>query len=336
MADLILRDRVKETSTTTGTGLLTLAGALEGFRTFSAALGGTAHVTYLISMAAEWEVGRGTYTSGGNTLARDSVYASSNAGALVNFSAGTKEVSIVQPALIMPVARFAGAYQPPKVLASYDGMAWGGNAAAGQYSLAVGFDADAGYATPGAYCLALGWGAKAYGGSSIAIGPGAETIGAAQYSEARGYWAKARQPAQRVVCQHDTFTKGHSARIESEVGALTTNATPTEMLAMLGNRVKLGPGTAWAWTVMLAAFRDSNGTAWAKKFEGLLKQNSSGTTSMVGTPVETLLGDDFAGALSAAVTADNANGALKVTVTGIAGATIRWHANIQVAAVSFY
>lgn len=336
MADLMLRDRVKETSTTTGTGLMTLGGAVAGFRTFSAALGGTANVTYLIALDAEWEVGRGTYNSGGNTLTRDAVYSSSNAGSLVNFSSGAKEVSIVVPALILPVARLSGSYVPPKVLGTYDGMAWGGGALAGQNGLAIGINADAGYTTPGSDCIAIG-AATAFGSSSMAIGPGAETTSATIHSEAMGPYAKARQPAHRVRCQHDIFTKGQAARIDTEVGALTTDATPTEMLAILGNRIKLPIyGTCWAFQVLLAAFRGSDSKAWAKKFEGAIKQNSGATTSLVGTPIETLLGDDFAGTISAAISADNTNGALKITVTGLASATIRWHANVHVASVSFY
>lgn len=84
-------DRVKETTTTTGTGTLTLAGAALGFRAFSVYGTGTI-VDYCIqtSGGSEWEVGRGTVGSG--TLTRDLVYASSNSGALVNLSAGTKDV----------------------------------------------------------------------------------------------------------------------------------------------------------------------------------------------------------------------------------------------------
>lgn len=90
---LVLRDRVKETTTTTGTGTVTLAGAVTGFQSFSAI--GNANTTYYCiagQSGSEWEVGVGTYTSAGTTLSRDTVFASSNAGALVTFSAGTKDV----------------------------------------------------------------------------------------------------------------------------------------------------------------------------------------------------------------------------------------------------
>jgi len=94
---LVVKDRVQETSTTTGTGTLTLAGAVTGFQSFSVI--GNANTTYYaIVGGAEFEVGLGTYTSSGTTLSRDTVLESSNAGSLVNFSAGTKNVFVTYPA----------------------------------------------------------------------------------------------------------------------------------------------------------------------------------------------------------------------------------------------
>lgn len=92
-------DRVKDTTTTTGTGSITLAGsAPSGFQTFAAALGSAAsNVPYAIVGGTEWEVGFGTLSSS-TTLARTKITASSNAGAAVSFSAGTKDVFITIPA----------------------------------------------------------------------------------------------------------------------------------------------------------------------------------------------------------------------------------------------
>jgi hypothetical protein len=96
---LVLADRVKETTTTTGTGTVTLLGASTGFQSF--AVVGNANTTYYTIAGqgtSEWEVGIGTYTSSGTTLSRTTVLASSNSGSLVNFSAGTKEVFVTYPA----------------------------------------------------------------------------------------------------------------------------------------------------------------------------------------------------------------------------------------------
>ena len=95
----VLADRVKETTTTTGTGTVTLAGATTGFQSFSViGNGNTTYYTIAGQGTAEWEVGIGTYTSSGTTLARTTVLASSNSGSLVNFSAGTKDVFVTYPA----------------------------------------------------------------------------------------------------------------------------------------------------------------------------------------------------------------------------------------------
>ena len=93
-------DRVLETSTTTGTGAFTLAGAVDKHRTFAAVCSVSDTLPYVIIhlSANEWEVGLGTY-SGANTLTRTTVQASSNGGAAVNFSAGTKRVGLSNTAL---------------------------------------------------------------------------------------------------------------------------------------------------------------------------------------------------------------------------------------------
>ena len=96
---LVLADRVKETTTTTGTGTVTLLGASTGFQSFAViGNGNTTYYTIAGQGTSEWEVGVGTYTSSGTTLARTTVLASSNSGSLVNFSAGTKDVFVTYPA----------------------------------------------------------------------------------------------------------------------------------------------------------------------------------------------------------------------------------------------
>lgn len=99
---LVLKDRVKETSTTAGTGTLTLLGPATGYQAFSV-IGDGNSCYYTIQntesgFEGEWEVGIGTYTASGTTLSRDSVLSSSNSGALVPFSAGSKIVFLTYPA----------------------------------------------------------------------------------------------------------------------------------------------------------------------------------------------------------------------------------------------
>ena len=94
---LVVKDRVKETTTTTGTGTITLAGAVTGFQAFSV-LGDGNSTYYTITDGTDWEVGIGTYTSSGTTLSRDVVIDSSNSGNLVNWGAGDKDVFVTYPA----------------------------------------------------------------------------------------------------------------------------------------------------------------------------------------------------------------------------------------------
>jgi hypothetical protein len=96
----VVADRVKETTTTTGQGTVTLSGASSGFQSFAAV--GNGNTTYYCIAAqtgTEWEVGIGTYTASGTTLSRDSVFSSSAGGTTkTTFSAGIKDVFVTYPA----------------------------------------------------------------------------------------------------------------------------------------------------------------------------------------------------------------------------------------------
>lgn len=97
---LVVKDRVKETTTTTGQGTVTLLGAATGYQSFSViGNGNTTYYTIAGQTGGEWEVGIGTYTSSGTTLSRDTVLASSaGAPTKTTFSAGTKDVFVTYPA----------------------------------------------------------------------------------------------------------------------------------------------------------------------------------------------------------------------------------------------
>ena len=97
---LVVADRVKETTTTTGTGAISLAGAATNFRTFSSVLSNADTTYYAIVDNANFafEVGLGTYASSGNTITRTTVLSSSNSNSAVNFGAGSKDVILTSPA----------------------------------------------------------------------------------------------------------------------------------------------------------------------------------------------------------------------------------------------
>jgi len=102
---LVLNDRVKETTTTTGTGTVNLAGAEEGFESFVAGIGNGNETFYAIFAGTEFEVGRGTVTDATpDTLSRATVFSSSNSDNLVDFSAGDKTVICTYPASKAPSA----------------------------------------------------------------------------------------------------------------------------------------------------------------------------------------------------------------------------------------
>jgi hypothetical protein len=98
---LVLADRVQETTTTVGTGTLTLDGAVEGFQSFSAV--GNGNTTYYtIQGTTQWEVGIGTYSS--NTLTRNTVISSSTGGTKLSLAAGTKQVFVTLPASVAVIS----------------------------------------------------------------------------------------------------------------------------------------------------------------------------------------------------------------------------------------
>ena len=97
---LVLNDRVKETSTTTGTGAMALGGAATGFETFAAGVGNSNTTYYAIwnQGTTQWEVGLGTLDGSSANLTRTTPISSSNSDAAVNFTSGTKDVFCTLPA----------------------------------------------------------------------------------------------------------------------------------------------------------------------------------------------------------------------------------------------
>jgi hypothetical protein len=121
---------VHETSTTTGAGTYTLAGAVTGFQSFAAVADGNScyycaqEVDSNGNPSGGWEVGIGTYTAAGTTLSRDSITASSNGGSAVSWAAGTRRIFLVSPAAQAPPRNIVAgsvAVAGSRVLESYHG-----------------------------------------------------------------------------------------------------------------------------------------------------------------------------------------------------------------------
>ena len=114
-----LNDRVKESSATTGTGTFTLGGAVSGFETFAAGIGGDNTTYYCIFETGtnNFEVGFGTLNSGATTLARTNVISSSNSDGLVNFAGATEVFCTVPGAKIsLPKPEEYGSSSAPKII----------------------------------------------------------------------------------------------------------------------------------------------------------------------------------------------------------------------------
>lgn len=130
---LVFKDRVKVTSTTTGTGTFTLGAAVTGYQSFSVIGDGNTTQYTIVDDAGNWEVGTGTYTSSGTTLSRDTVLESSNSNSLVNFPAGTKTVFVTYAAdksITTDKATFAGVVTPNGGIAN--GAVFNNTGAAGE------------------------------------------------------------------------------------------------------------------------------------------------------------------------------------------------------------
>jgi hypothetical protein len=132
MTGLVIADRVKETTATTGTGTLTLAGAATQFQSFGA-VGNGNQCNYCIlgGNGTDWETGIGTYTLSGTTLSRDVVLASSNSGSKISLT-GTSTVFLTEPGAALMASRGAPIV-PPKAYANWtpQNSGSGGNVANG-------------------------------------------------------------------------------------------------------------------------------------------------------------------------------------------------------------
>ena len=134
---LVVKDRVQETTTTTGTGTVTLAGAVTGFQDFSA-IGDGNTCYYAITSGNDWEVGLGTYTASGTTLSRDTILESSNAGSAITLS-GTSNVFVTYPAEKSAHLDSTDTLYAPQIAAS-NGISLHKNTVSSDYIIPTGYN----------------------------------------------------------------------------------------------------------------------------------------------------------------------------------------------------
>lgn len=208
---LVVKDRVQETTNTTGTGTLTLAGAVAGYQSFSV-IGNSNTTYYTIVSSTDWEVGVGTYTASGTTLSRDTVLASSASGAKISVVAG----SVVFCGY--PAGR--AVYNP-----SADSIAIGSSAGVTSQSTvsAIAIGSNAGSTSQNNFATAIGnnAGNSTQGNSAIAIGSSAGQTNQANSAVAIGYQAGNSSQASKAVSIG--YTAGQTAQAADAV-AIGTNA----------------------------------------------------------------------------------------------------------------
>jgi hypothetical protein len=213
-------DRVKGTTSTTGTGDYTIdVAAATGYYSFASALGTGDECYYCVEDGTDWEVCKGTFNDSGDTMTRDTVLASSNSGSAVNWGAGDKDIYMVMPAERMSqlhgfqIESIPGLAMP--VASGTDAIAIGDNAQAiGNQSVAIGETAIAGVGSADSAAIAIGWDSYAYDTACIAIGDDAKagesgsTLG--PYSVAIGYVALADR-TNSTALGPETEARGASA-----------------------------------------------------------------------------------------------------------------------------
>jgi hypothetical protein len=134
---LVVKDRVQETTTTTGTGTVTLAGAVTGFQSFSV-IGDSNTCYYAITSGNDWEVGLGTYTASGTTLSRDTILESSNSGSAITLS-GTSNVFVTYPAEKSAHLDSTDTLYAPQIVAS-NGISLHNNTVSSNFVIPTGYN----------------------------------------------------------------------------------------------------------------------------------------------------------------------------------------------------
>ena len=238
-----LADRVKQTATTTGTGNFTLSATPTGYRAFSSVLStnDTTYYTIAHQTANEWEVGYGTY-SAANTLARTKVISSSNSNNAVNFTAGTKDVFITNPAMGAnsniaigtAITYFQNAYSQGVVIGE-------GALSSGSNNVVIGYSA---YTSSATDSVALGHNSSVYSGTqSVSIGKnttsrnyatavGAYTSATSDYGIAIGFLAGIGAAYNVTIGSNSAATSNNSVAVGGGSQARDYSASGTTNIAL--------------------------------------------------------------------------------------------------------
>jgi hypothetical protein len=289
-----LADRVRETTTTTGTGSLTLAGASFAYQSFDDAFGSGASVPYCVVGGADWEVGVGTFTAP-STLARTSVLASSNSGSAVNFPAGTKEVFCTLPASLVsdPAWTALSGRVHPKTTS--DAVIIGATAAAGSEKLRV----------VGSTLLEGPLDVQATGPSSVVTSSGALTLTAAAAST----WKTAAGAL--------TLESAAAATWKTAAGALTVDSAAGLSLGV-SSATRVDVGKSGITTTVTGGLSQQTGAVSLTANAASQVTTSSGALTLTGAAASTWKTTSGALTLESAASATwgTASGALTLAAGG--------------------
>ena len=348
-----------ETTTTTGTGAYTLAGAKSGYRAFSAVCANGDTIRYVARMGSDYEIGLGTWGTGG-VLTRTLVIASSNANAAVSWGAGTKNIYCAPGADAelpsrhnLTSATFPVNATDDDALGYYAGSVWRSSTGAngnlwingGSYNFANWirlFGNNGVYDSGSAFCegvysfringsgVSVNSSFSGYVSDVYCFGGDAEIEGRSNYTmmtghAARNYWRSARVHGYGYDGSQ-AYAGGHQ-RQEVGVIGVTTDATPTALYPEedSSNYVVVQPNTAQLLTIEVTAYDATNNVGSTWRWQVMVKRQSTNDPSIVGTNTPVVVAQDAgAAAWAVALTIDTTNDALVMTVTGAAATTIAW------------
>lgn len=293
---------VKETTTTTGTGTYSLAGAVTGFSTFASSISNGTSVVYSCTDGNDFEVGFGTYNAG--TITRVRIIKSSNSGSAVDWAAGSKEIFLTIPPGIFNVISSKNAfdYTEPST-----------NDVSGNGSYAFGTDNS----ISGVESLAIGFGHSI--GSDYSVGLGKQA--ATRFNNT-------------LVYANGFFAAAGDAQFQRTIGVqITDTATPDT----LNCRMEPGSGTTGALLItarVLASQASGGGAGDSKGWElKALVKYVAGTPTLIGSVSSTVIAAS-AGASAWTATLNFADPYF-VAVTGEASKTIRWVADVSAVDVGY-
>jgi hypothetical protein len=277
---LVLKDRVKETTTTTGTGAYTLAGAVAGFQSFSVIGNGNA-TYYAATNGTDWEVGIGTYTASGTTLSRTTILESSNSGNAVNWGVGSKDIFCTYPSEKSSVTFPQGTITTNYTAAINEGVLTN--------------------TTSGAFTVTLP--ASPITGAVVVVADASGTWGTNNLTVGRN-GATIAGLAEDLVCNINSTSvqliyDGSTWRVYAQVGANSANIVTTNGVQTLTNKTISGASNTLTNISLTTAVTGTLPVA----------NGGTGITSF-GTGIATWLGTPSSANLAAAVTDETGSGAL--------------------------